>query len=239
MNRVTLKRWMINQFIRFRVFQNRFTMLIFIKKNWFVIGLAIIGLAFLNKKMPGILPWNSAPKQEKFTAAAPEEGQSLFGMPAGVATALPSSALPDIPQETAKTFLKRFAKVVQGEQEKYHIPASALLALAYVNSHSGTRGLAAEANNYFAMPCGPSWDGASAEVAGHCFRSYDNAWNSFRDASEQMSATRWAQKLIQKKVTDPEAWMEAFVENGYSDVKEAAPAMKGVFKAYRLFELDK
>jgi flagellum-specific peptidoglycan hydrolase FlgJ len=238
MSHISLKRLIISQFIKFRVLQNRFTMITFIKKNWFYIGLAILGLALLNKKMPGVFPWSSSSKKEIYTEKQQEGGQSLFGLAGTNEPAVTISVMPDIEPEVTKPFLKRFAKVVQDEQEKYHIPASALLALAYVNSHSGTRALSTASNNYFARTCGANWDGPTTEVAGQCYRSYETAWASFRDASEQMSATRWAQKLIKDHNKKPEDWIEAFEENGYSDVKDAGEAMKKVLKGYRLFELD-
>jgi hypothetical protein len=53
-----------------------------------------------------------------------------------------------------------------------------------------------------------------------------------------LSASRWAQKLIKGNVSDPAQWVDAFVENKYSDIKDADKAMKKVIKAFRLFELD-
>ncbi len=240
MRQKSLKRLIINQFIKFRRFQNRYIMVQFIKKHWFYIGLAILAIAYFRKEIKAYMDPNSTQVQEKFTQIPDSDagGQSLFNIGQEAKASSAATIMPTVSAADSKAFLRRFAKVVQGEYQKYKIPSSALLALAYVNSHGGTRALATEGDNYFARVCGGNWDGANMDIGGTCFRRYDKAWDSFRDASSQLSATRWAQALIQNKDTKWEQWINAFVENEYSDVKNAKEEMIKVIKAYRLFELD-
>lgn len=231
-----IKRLIINQLIKLRHFQNRFVMLQFIKKNWFYIGLFALAVIYFKKELRAYVSPSPSAGQEKFTEKKEGEGQSLLGI--GTGGKIVARAMPDIAPADAKAFLKRFAKVAQGEQEKFKVPASALLALAYVNSYAGTRPLATEGNNYFATPCGSLWDGDQMNVSEQCYRRYEKAWDSFRDASSQLSATRWAQAISKKGNNDWQTWVEAFAQNEYSDVPDAANEMGKVVKAYRLFELD-
>ncbi len=241
MKRFSFKHLVISQLIKFRRFKNRYFMVQFIKKNWFYLGLAILAAIYFRKEVNAYFHKGTPLAQEKFTAAAkPEDGQSLFGIGGGE-SAPPGGArvaMPDVPDAEAKAYLRRFAKVAQGEFQKYKLPASAFLALSYVNSHAGTRSVATTGNNFFARTCGSQWDGERVEVGGLCYRQYARPWDSFRDASSQISATRWAQALLQEKETRWEKWVEAFAANGYTDVQDAPKEMAKVIKAYRLFELD-
>lgn len=240
MKQISTKSLFINWLLRSRLYHKRLIMLQFVKKYWFYIGLLVLAMIYFRKDLISYVSPGTGKSTEKYTAAEKEgEGQSLFGLTAtGTGSLTANAPMPEIPEETAKVFLRRFAKVAQGENKKYSIPASALLALAYVNSHSGTRALAEEANNFLALSCGENWDGPTAEIGEQCFRRYETAWMSFRDGSEQLSATRWAQKLIKEKVKDPGVWADAFEEHNYTDIKNAGKEMKKVIKAFRLFELD-
>jgi flagellum-specific peptidoglycan hydrolase FlgJ len=241
MKRLSFKHLVINQLIKFRRFKNRYFMVQFVKKNWFYVGLAVLAVVYFRKELKTYFHSSSQSGQEKFTQATPpENGQSLFGIGTTEA-ATPTTnkvAMPEIKEGEAKAFLRRFAKVSQGEFQKFKVPASAFLALAYINSHAGQRTTATEANNYFARACGSQWEGERLEQGGQCFRRYERPWDSFRDASSQLSATRWAQALVQGKEMGWEKWVEAFAENGYSDVQNAKEEMTKVIQAYRLFELD-
>jgi hypothetical protein len=239
MKQATIKRQFISLLLKYKIAQKYFAMIGLIKKYWFYMGLILIAGFYFKKEISAFLHARMHKTPEKYTVKVEEGGQSLFslGGDGGAASGV-KTELPEIEAASAKAFLRRFAKVVQGEREKFGIPASALLALAYVNSHCGERAITKEANNFFALTCGENWDGPEAQSGDVCFRSYETAWASFRDAATNLSATRWAQQL-RKKEADPEAWMAAFAEHGYSDVVNAEAQMKKVFKAYRLFELDR
>ncbi len=241
MKRSSLKHLIITQLIKFRRFKDRYFMLQFIKKNWFYVGLAILAVVYFRKELNAYIHRDAQSGPEKFTAAAkPEDGQSLFGIGTSDAAA-PSAAriaMPEVSDADAKAYLRRFAKVAQGEYQKFKVPASAFLALSYVNSHAGKRDVAIAGSNFFARSCGSQWEGERVESNGQCYRQYARPWDSFRDASSQFSATRWAQMLIQEKETRWEKWVEAFTANGYTDVQDAQQEMAKVIKSYRLYELD-
>ncbi len=82
-----------------------------------------------------------------------------------------------------RAYLTRFAQVAQGEQKKYGVPASVLLATAMLMSQAGSSEPARKGNNHFALHCTQDWKGESGQYSGVCLRHYANAWTSFRDCS--------------------------------------------------------
>lgn len=215
----------------------------FIKTNWFYIALFALVLGAIARKhfrTGGSDP--GAPQQatqtEKFTAGrrGAEEGVSLFG---GIASGpRPARRLPEIDAATAESFLRRFGKVTPGEQQKFGVPASVLLAAAYVNSFAGQRDLAQTANNFFALPCAADWQGRSATFDERCYRQYERPWDSFRDFSRLMSTQPWFAGLKQSAGRDWQAWVKGLEGKGLSDVERCGAEMEKVIRAYRLFELD-
>ena len=213
----------------------------FFKTNWFPIAVIILVLAAIVKKN-----WLSVAAHdgkgrdvEKITdngaiATSQETQASLFTW-----ASRSSVNLPDIPETVAIPFLQRFGKVAAGEQEKFGIPASVLLACAYVNSFSGKRNWAMEHHNYFGLGCGGGWKGATETVNGVCIRHYDKAWDSFRDFSKYMSGRNDFASLQQSCGKDWKAWAKALDSKKISEVADFEAEMVKVLEAYRLFELDK
>lgn len=216
----------------------------FFKTNWFYIGLLLLALAAAARKHfragPGE-PGGPGPatQTEKYTAdpRAKQEGVSLFGgIPDGGAR--PPRRLPDIDAATAEAFLRRFGKVTPGEQQKFGVPASVLLAVAYVNSFAGTRETAGAANNFYALPCGGDWQGRTATFDERCYRHYERPWDSFRDFSRLLAAQSWFAGLKQSAGRDWQAWAKGLNDKGLSDVEHFGAEIEKVIRAYRLFELD-
>lgn len=216
----------------------------YIKTNWFTVALLLlVAAAIIRKNLPANAgktpkPAQAAEKQEKYTDAgkAPESESQLGLLPAGAA---PRVAAPAIDDATAMAFVTRFGPVAKGEQKKFGIPASAILACAYANSFAGTRPLAKDGHNYFALPCTPDWDGATASAAGHCFRRYATAWESYRDFSIYVAGRDWygeARKIAGK---NPQRWVEYFSKNGLCEISEGKQAMLQAMERYQLVELDK
>lgn len=222
---------------------NRLTAMVwkFIKTNWFYLALSLMIVGALMRK--SLRPATVAPGQvmttEKFTAttATQEEGISLFG---GLGDgARPLQRFPEIDAAVAENFLRRFGKVTPGEQQKFGIPASVLLAAAYVNSFAGERDMAKGANNYYAMPCSGDWQGRTASYGGRCYRQYERAWDSFRDFSQLVRGQSWFAEAHKNAGGDWKSWVKALDGKGLSDVENFGAEMEKVIRAYRLFELDK
>jgi hypothetical protein len=218
---------------------------IFFKTNWFWISLALlIAAAFVQKKMlfrgPSPLPQkreqSAAPPAEKYTAAAAEPSTAQLAMvPVSSRSLRPLPALDDA---TAMAFLRRFSNVAVGEHKKYGVPASALLACAYVSSFAGQRPTAQQANNYFALPCSPDWQGRTASLDGHCYRRYERAWDSFRDFSLHLQSQGWMAEARSRCGTDWRKWAAELAAHDLSDVANFDTELRKAVEAYRLFELD-
>jgi hypothetical protein len=224
-----------------QTFKKSQPMVRFFKTNWFYIGLITLLLIGLFKKNILRIEWGHERQEqpERYTQtnpANPAGSASFLGL---LSNGQSAQTMPQIDEAAAKAFLLRFGKVTKGEHDKFGIPASVLLACAYVNSFGGTRELAnSSAHNYFAMPCGSDWSGENIHFNGRCYRQYTTPWESFRDASKIMVAQPWCQEALKQKKQDWEAWVDLLDKHGFSDVESAREEMRKVIKAYRLFELD-
>lgn len=214
----------------------------FVKKRWFTLALVLLLLAAIVRKNIRFQPDDAAPpsaseSQEKYTDAvsAPKATALLNVGGDGIPAAI---RMPDVDDATTVAFLKRFAQVAVTEQEKFGIPASVLLACAYLNSFAGRRTCATEANNYLATRCTAEWSGPELNESGICFRKYETAWESIRDFNVTHSRKDWYASLNKKSTRDWKAWVRGLATNRVSDVENFEKAMVGVIETYRLFELD-
>ena len=214
----------------------------FIKTNWFTIALVLLVPVYIAQKNfssdPGkaITPGQKGSKEanpEKYTSAEQNTflGFSLESTPSGVQKSSPDGA-------TAVAFLQRFGKVTVSERKKFGVPASVLLACAYVNSAAGQRETATTANNYFALPCSDGWEGETAKIGGKCVRRYETAWASFRDFSIFLSSQEWFGSVRKSAGKDWRAWVKELDQKGISDVPNFSAEMEKVIAAYRLYDLD-
>ena len=213
----------------------------FIKKRWFTLALLLIlFIAVLRKnlrcemdpKAPAV-----GQSKEKFTdEGASAKGAALLNL--GGDGSAQKLRMPEIDETTAVAFLKRFGHVAVAEQEKFGMPASVLLACAYVNSFSGRRNCALEANNYLAIRCTEDWNGPTANYSGACFRQYNTAWESIRDFNNSLHQNNWYIKLKKSAGNDWKAWVKGLAKHEVSDVENFEAELKEVIQAYRLFELD-
>ena len=218
--------------------------LTFFKTHWFWVALALIVLvAFVQKK---ILPPKPSPvpaKREQSAAPAEKYTAAVSESPTAQMALVPSSGrqlrlMPTLDDAAAMAFLRRFGNVAVGEHKKYGIPASVLLASAYVNSFAGQRASAQQANNFFALPCSPVWEGRTASLDGHCYRRYERAWDSFRDFSLYLHNQDWLPDARKNCGSDWRKWASALASHDLSDVAGFEAELRKVVEAYRLFELD-
>ncbi len=218
--------------------------LTFIKKHWFSMAVALVLLTAIARKnirfqtaQPGAP--EKAPKQhlEKYTEdTRVAQNPSLLGIgPDGGGSAV---RLPEIGAAAAVAFLKRFSQVAVAEQQKFGMPASVLLACAYVNSFAGQRACATEANNYLAVPCTAEWGGPVATFSGTCFRKYNTPWESIRDFNLYLHKREWYVALKKSAPRDWRAWAKALSKHRVSDVENFEATLSRVIEQYRLAELD-
>lgn len=219
----------------------------FFKTNWFQVSLALIVLTAIAQRTTILSrASNTLPHREQktaplekytaATAAAASEGAVQMGI--GTSTPRPALHLPPLDDATSLAFLRRFSNVAVGEHKKYGIPASVLLACAYVNSFAGQRPLVLEANNFFALACSPTWDGRTHSLNGHCFRRYDRAWDSFRDFSLYLTRQSGFDSLRKTAGSDWRKWAAGLAVQDVSDVADFEAEVKKAVESYRLFELD-
>lgn len=217
-------------------------MLEFVKKRWFTLALVLLLLAALVRKNIRFQADDAAtpPAQEshgKYTdAASSPKATALLnvggdGIPASV-------RLPEVDDATAVAFLKRFASVAVSEQEKFGMPASVLLACAYLNSFAGKRSCATEANNYLAIRCSADWNGPEWNDSGTCFRKYETAWESIRDFNVIHSRKDWYVALKNESEMGWKTWVKKMAVQRVSDVEGFEKEMGRLIQEYRLFELD-
>lgn len=231
----------------------------YVQRNWFKIGIAVLlvfillkkDLAFsVNMRAPGEQrpekPAHQAKKektQEILTDAQPvaEKAKptlfdvSLFGKKKRAPRAL--DELQKVDDAAVQAYLKRFARVAASESEKFGIPASVILANAALQSYAGQRAISQKGNNHFALPCTSDWKGASEEVAGKCFRVYENAWTSFRDHSYYITTGRMAE-LKNLKNADYKTWAKALENSDFSNDEDYGVQLRKVIEKYELTKLD-
>lgn len=221
-----------------------------LKKYWFHIAVAALVIAALAKKNHWLgfqeshgttaeterFTEEEAPKVEKPIAAAKAK-MGVLNSDSGSKKGS-SYQMPALNESAKISFLKRFGHVAAGESKKFKVPASVLLATAYVNSFAGRRDCAAGGKNYFALPCEKDWNGATFMSGERCLRKYDTAWESFRDFSIFLAGQIWFAEARQIAGKDYAQWINIFANNGVSDVRNFEQEAMEVMEAYRLFELD-
>lgn len=214
----------------------------FFKTNWFTIALVLLVLLFIvRKNLPLGAGKAASPGQKEQQETNPEKytssgNNALLGFSAETTQHGLQKRDPD--GATAVAFLQRFGKVAVSERKKFGVPASVLLACAYVNSAAGQRETAATVNNYFALPCSDEWEGETAKVGGKCVRRYETAWMSFRDFSIFLTSQEWFGSLRKKAGKDWQIWVKELDQRDISDVPNFGAELEKVITTYRLYDLD-
>ena len=121
------------------------------------------------------------------------------------------------------------------------IPASITLAQGILESGSGQSQLAAKSNNHFGIKCHSDWEGERVyhddDRRGECFRSYDNASESFHDHSEFLKRSRY-EELFELKPTDYVRWAKGLKKCGYATNPKYAHLLIDLIERYDLAQYD-
>jgi flagellum-specific peptidoglycan hydrolase FlgJ len=214
----------------------------FVKKRWFSIALVLIILvAMARKNVRFQVDDTAAPAArenlEKYTEDVAPKATARMNIVGDDDQKL--VRMPNVDDATAVAFLKRFAQVAVAEQEKFGIPASVLLACAYVNSFAGQRTCATEANNYLATRCTADWGGPVANISGSCFRQYNTAWESIRDFNQVHSRKEWYVALKKGSKQNWKPWVKALAKHRVTDVENFEAEMAKIIREFQLEELDR
>ena len=190
-----------------------------------------------------------APSQERYTENTQQQavaselpGTERFDFSSSAGSrreVLAIDRLEEVGEAKIRAYIQRFARVAAGEQNKFGIPASIVIANALLHSRAGTADMAGPgANNHFAIPCTPDWQGPQQTYSGQCYRQYENAWTSFRDHSFYITTGSFAH-LRQLSDSDYKGWAAALEKAGFSKEKSLGRQLVKVVETYGLQELGK
>ena len=134
-------------------------------------------------------------------------------------------------------------KITAIEQMNLHgIPASITLAQGILESGNGNSKLAKEANNHFGIKCHKGWDGATFiqddDKKNECFRSYDNASQSYEDHSLFLTGRERYSDLFELKLTDYKGWAKGLKSAGYATNPKYADLLIDLIEKNDLAQYD-
>lgn len=119
-----------------------------------------------------------------------------------------------------QTYVAKYKDWAIEEMNRTGIPASITLAQGILESDCGNSDLATQANNHFGIKCHSSWTGKTMhkddDRDNECFRSYDSAFDSFRDHSDFLTNTKRYASLFQLDKSDYKAWANGLKACGYA-----------------------
>lgn len=175
-------------------------------------------------------------------SAAEMETTTATGL--AVKTSQDDSPVLSAEQQQQWDYVNRFAKVAQGEMEKFGIPASIILAQGLLETNAGKSPLASSFNNHFGMKCF-----SRSCVKGHCnnfaddshkdfFRIYPTAWESYRAHSQLLKQSKRYESLFQLKPTDYKGWAKGLSKAGYATDKQYAKKLIRLIEELKLYEYD-
>lgn len=121
--------------------------------------------------------------------------------------------------QVRKEYIQQWHEEAVYQMVEYKIPASITLAQAILESGDGKSRLATKANNHFGIKCHSTWDGdriyADDDEKNECFRSYEDAKESFADHSEFLLQKRY-KTLFELEIDDYKGWAKGLKECGYA-----------------------
>ena len=138
-------------------------------------------------------------------------------------------------------YIAQWKAVALEQQVVYGIPASITLAQGLLESGAGQSSLATEANNHFGIKCHADWQGGTFrhddETKQECFRSYDNAADSYRDHSLFLKRPRY-EVLFTYPITDYKKWARGLKACGYATDPAYPEKLIRIIETYHLDSLE-
>jgi hypothetical protein len=146
------------------------------------------------------------------------------------------------------SYIETYQKIAIREMHRSGIPASITLAQGILESSWGNGSLALNANNHFGIKCKSTWNGLTffiedddfknGKLIKSCFRSYDNAEDSYIDHSEFLTDNPRYERLFTYVPTDYKKWAHGLKKCGYATDKKYAHKLINMIKKYKLHEFD-
>lgn len=124
-------------------------------------------------------------------------------------------------QTTAsKSYVEKYKDIAMKEMIRTGVPASITLAQGILETESGQSDLVKSSNNHFGIKCKTEWTGAKVyhddDAKGECFRSYNNAEESYADHSDFLRTRPHYAFLFQLDPTNYEGWAKGLRKAGYA-----------------------
>lgn len=140
-----------------------------------------------------------------------------------------------------REYIRKWSETAVEQMIASGVPASITLAQACLESANGTSTLARQANNHFGIKC-RGWSGPAFrhddDLKDECFRSYDNAEESFSDHSDFLRYNDRYASLFDLDPTDYKGWARGLKKAGYATDPAYAEKLIKIIEDYRLYEYD-
>lgn len=140
-----------------------------------------------------------------------------------------------------REYIRKWSETAVEQMIASGVPASITLAQACLESANGTSTLARQANNHFGIKC-RGWSGPAFrhddDLKDECFRSYDNAGESFSDHSDFLRYNDRYASLFDLDPTDYKGWARGLKKAGYATDPAYAEKLIKIIEDYRLYEYD-
>ena len=143
--------------------------------------------------------------------------------------------------QTYQQYINQYKDIAIEQMQRYHIPASITLAQGLYESGAGRSELARKGNNHFGIKCN-GWSGRRIyhddDELNECFRSYDNAYESYEDHSKFLTGSQRYCSLFQLKITDYKGWAKGLKAAGYATNPQYAQKLIDLIQLYKLYRFD-
>ena len=122
--------------------------------------------------------------------------------------------------DAVQTYINTYKELAISEEIRTGVPAAITLAQGLLETQAGQSDLVKASNNHFGIKCKSDWTGATVyhddDAKGECFRSYNNAEDSYHDHSDFLKTRPNYAFLFQLDPTDYEGWAKGLKKAGYA-----------------------
>lgn len=120
------------------------------------------------------------------------------------------------PQE----YVEQYKDLAIREMKRMGVPAAITLAQGLLETESGNSDLLRKSNNHFGIKCKNNWNGNGVshddDLRGECFRTYNNAEESYRDHSNFLRGSERYSFLFKLDPADYKSWAYGLKKAGYA-----------------------
>jgi LysM repeat protein len=143
--------------------------------------------------------------------------------------------------ESVNAYITRYKQLAIEEMIRTGVPASITLAQGILESNAGQCQLTQESNNHFGIKCKADWAGNIVyhddDIRHECFRSYNNAEDSYRDHSDFLKNRPNYASLFSLDITDYKRWAYGLKAAGYATNPAYATMLITTIERYDLEDI--